>query len=240
MKAQYEKSPGVAEGADERVRRRPELLPLHAPEGEAPGHHAVRAVDGARPSARAASAATSRRVNLGQLEAFYGKSPAAGVARAGGTTPIATRYAEPTGSNGIAIAPVEHARGQRAAADQSAHLVLLPGRGADGQRRGPECLRRGRPGASSSSTRASTSAPGWMHTSSGVDNIDEYLETIVKKGDALFYQVRRRGAAAAGPARSPCPTRPAPGMAQKDVHGLPHASRAHRPRGGRQVGERPG
>ncbi|MEX2153466.1 MAG: penicillin acylase family protein [Gemmatimonadaceae bacterium] len=30
---------------------------------------------------------------------------------------------------------------------------------------------------------------GWMHTSSGVDNIDEYLEAIVKKGDRLFYRV---------------------------------------------------
>ena len=29
---------------------------------------------------------------------------------------------------------------------------------------------------------------GWMHTSSGVDNIDEYLETIVKKGDGLYYR----------------------------------------------------
>ncbi len=29
---------------------------------------------------------------------------------------------------------------------------------------------------------------GWMHTSSGVDNTDEYLETIVKKGDSLFYK----------------------------------------------------
>ena len=27
-----------------------------------------------------------------------------------------------------------------------------------------------------------------MHTSSGVDNIDEYLETIVKKGDGLYYK----------------------------------------------------
>jgi acyl-homoserine lactone acylase PvdQ len=30
-----------------------------------------------------------------------------------------------------------------------------------------------------------------MHTSSGVDNIDEYLETIVKKGDAYFYRYGR-------------------------------------------------
>jgi acyl-homoserine-lactone acylase len=28
---------------------------------------------------------------------------------------------------------------------------------------------------------------GWMHTSSGVDNIDEYLETVVSKGGRWFY-----------------------------------------------------
>ena len=27
---------------------------------------------------------------------------------------------------------------------------------------------------------------GWMHTSSAVDGIDEYLETIVKKGDQYY------------------------------------------------------
>ncbi|MEZ5286007.1 MAG: hypothetical protein R2712_14595 [Vicinamibacterales bacterium] len=27
-----------------------------------------------------------------------------------------------------------------------------------------------------------------MHTSSGVDNIDEHLETVVKKGDDVFYR----------------------------------------------------
>jgi acyl-homoserine lactone acylase PvdQ len=29
---------------------------------------------------------------------------------------------------------------------------------------------------------------GWMHTSSAVDQIDEYLETIVNKGDKFFYK----------------------------------------------------
>jgi acyl-homoserine lactone acylase PvdQ len=29
---------------------------------------------------------------------------------------------------------------------------------------------------------------GWMHTSSGVDQMDDYLETIVKKGDRYFYR----------------------------------------------------
>src|SRR5262249_12855347 len=29
---------------------------------------------------------------------------------------------------------------------------------------------------------------GWMHTSSAVDQMDEYKETIVKKGDKYFYK----------------------------------------------------
>ena len=29
---------------------------------------------------------------------------------------------------------------------------------------------------------------GWMHTSSGVDAVDEYLETVAKKGDRYFYK----------------------------------------------------
>jgi acyl-homoserine lactone acylase PvdQ len=29
---------------------------------------------------------------------------------------------------------------------------------------------------------------GWMHTSSGVDNIDEYLETVSRKGDRFVYR----------------------------------------------------
>jgi acyl-homoserine-lactone acylase len=29
---------------------------------------------------------------------------------------------------------------------------------------------------------------GWMHTSSGVDNIDEYAETVVQKAGGIFYR----------------------------------------------------
>src|SRR3954464_15555727 len=29
---------------------------------------------------------------------------------------------------------------------------------------------------------------GWMHTSSGVDVVDEYLETVDKRGDRFFYK----------------------------------------------------
>ena len=35
-----------------------------------------------------------------------------------------------------------------------------------------------RPGGNSSSTRGSMRKAGWMHTSSGVDNVDEFVETI--------------------------------------------------------------
>ena len=46
---------------------------------------------------------------------------------------------------------------------------------------------------------------GWMHTSSGVDNIDEYLETIAGTDSALSYRYgseQRRSA----PAGSPSPS----------------------------------
>ena len=33
---------------------------------------------------------------------------------------------------------------------------------------------------------------GWMHTSSGVDNIDEYLEAVTKRGNRHFYRVGTR------------------------------------------------
>ena len=49
-----------------------------------------------------------------------------------------------------------------------------------------------------------------MHTSSGVDNIDEYLETVTKKGDGYYLPLRHGGAAGRPRARSSCPTRRAP------------------------------
>ena len=59
LRALYRSEPGVAEAADERLGRRPQLLPRPASRRAAPRAHAVRAVDGARRSPRAASAATS-------------------------------------------------------------------------------------------------------------------------------------------------------------------------------------
>src|SRR6266540_310840 len=55
---------------------------------------------------------------------------------------------------------------------------------------------------------------GWMHTSSGVDAIDEYLETVVKTGDRYYY---RYGAAERPVTVSTItvPYRTAAGMARK-------------------------
>ena len=60
-----------------------------------------------------------------------------------------------------------------------------------------------------------------------------------KKGDGFFYRYGSEERPLVTRARSPCPTRPRPAWRTKDVHGLPHASRADRARGGRQVGQRP-
>ena len=46
IKALYDGEPRVAQDADERVRRRVELLPVHPSPGHAARHHALRALDG--------------------------------------------------------------------------------------------------------------------------------------------------------------------------------------------------
>ncbi len=72
------------------------------------------------------------------LQAFYGKDlPRQAIYRRSGRQP-----AEPRGSNGMAIAPSNTAGAPRPAADQSAHVLLLPLRIADGQRPGAERLWR--------------------------------------------------------------------------------------------------
>ena len=122
------------------------------------------------------------RVNLRDLEAFYGKKPVT-------TTASVERpqYVEPTGSNGIAIAPSN-------TAGKKSLLLINPHTSfffrAEAQMVSDEGLN-----AYGALTwgqffiyQGFNDRAGWMHTSSGVDNIDEYLETIVKKGDAYFYK----------------------------------------------------
>ena len=76
---------------------------------------------------------------------------------------------------------------------------------------------------------------GWMHTSSGVDNIDEYLETVTKKDNGVFYKF--------GSEERPItvkkvvdPVQDADRHGAARVHRLSHAPRPDRPPGGWQVG----
>jgi acyl-homoserine-lactone acylase len=124
-------------------------------------------------------------VNLNQLEAFYGKGSHATAASAAAAD--VEFHEEPTGSNGFAIAPSN-------TASHHALLWINPHTSfffrAEAQMVSEEGL-----DAYGALTwgqffvyQGFNEHAGWMHTSSGVDNVDEYLETIVKKGDALSYR----------------------------------------------------
>jgi acyl-homoserine-lactone acylase len=122
------------------------------------------------------------RVNLNQLEAFYGKTPLK-VASA----EELNRFVEPTGSNGAAIAPAN-------TTSHHAMLLINPHTSfffrSELQMTSEEGLN-----AYGASTwgqffiyQGFNERAGWMHTSSGADNIDEYLETVTKKGDGFTYR----------------------------------------------------
>src|SRR5258708_3419747 len=126
------------------------------------------------------------KVNLTQLEAFYGKGPKKETSQASAIEPVPS-YIEPTGSNGAAIAP-SNATGHHALLlinphtsfffRSEAQMVSDEGLNAYGALTwGQFFIYQG------FNERA-----GWMHTSSGVDNIDEYLETVVKKNDGVAYK----------------------------------------------------
>ncbi|HEX9367405.1 MAG TPA: penicillin acylase family protein, partial [Vicinamibacterales bacterium] len=129
------------------------------------------------------------RVNLNQLEAFYGKEPATSAFAAAPLRrdePVGS-YTEPTGSNGIAIAPSN-------TAGHHALLLINPHTSfffrAEAQMVSDEGLN-----AYGAMTwgqffiyQGFNDRAGWMHTSSGVDNIDEYLETVTKKDDGFTYR----------------------------------------------------
>jgi acyl-homoserine-lactone acylase len=178
------------------------------------------------------------RVNLKELEAFYGKGPksltsafappplppsltlrrtAVALAEAGrpNTSGEAlVQPAEPTGSNGIAVAPSNTTA-------KHALLLINPHTSfyfrSEAQMVSDEGLN-----AYGASTwgqffiyQGFNERAGWMHTSSGVDNIDEYLETIVKKGDSFSY----RYGAEERPMKATkitVPYKAGAGMAQKD------------------------
>jgi acyl-homoserine-lactone acylase len=127
------------------------------------------------------------RVNLGQLEAFYGPKPVTTTARYESAEPA--EPAEPTGSNGIAIAGMNTASGKAQLLinphtsfffREEAHMVSEEGLNAYGALTwGQFFIYQG-----------FNDKAGWMHTSSSVDNIDEYLETVTRKADGSYtYRV---------------------------------------------------
>src|SRR5579884_4138810 len=122
----------------------------------------------------------TERVNLRQLESFYGGSPGAGAAEDNADP-------EPRGSNGIAVGPSD-------TATHHAMLLINPHTSfffrSELQMSSEEGLN-----AYGAVTwgqffvyQGFNDRVGWMHTSSGVDAVDEYLETVSKKGGQYFYK----------------------------------------------------
>src|SRR5689334_20976003 len=151
------------------------------------------------------------RVNLRELEAFYGgkrEEPKAISEAERGIPP------EPTGSNGIAIAPSN-------TTNKHALLLINPHTSfffrSEVQVTSDEGLN-----AYGAVTwgqffvyQGFNDRVGWMHTSSSVDNIDEYAESIVKKGDSLFYQYGKEMRPVV-PQKITVPYKTASGMANKE------------------------
>lgn len=122
------------------------------------------------------------RVSLKQLEAFYGHDPEAALAR----QDPPSSWAEPTGSNGIAIAP-------KLTADGHALLLINPH---------TSFFFRSELQMSSDAGLDAYGAVtwgqffiyqgfnrhiGWMHTSTGADVVDEFAEAIARPDGKLFY-----------------------------------------------------
>jgi acyl-homoserine-lactone acylase len=122
------------------------------------------------------------RVSLAQLEAFYGK-----VAVSAGASADDDEVEEPRGSNGIAIAPSN-------TAEHRALLLINPHTSfffrSELQMVSEEGLNVY--GAVTWGQffvyQGFNEHAGWMHTSSGVNAISEYLETVEKKGNGYVYK----------------------------------------------------
>lgn len=119
-------------------------------------------------------------IRLDELQAFYGKAPLKQVARIDEGRP-----AEPSGSNGMAIAP-SNTTGHHALLLINPHTSFF--------------FRSELQMSSSEGLNAYGAATwgqfflyqgfndrvGWMHTSSGVDAVDEYAETVSKRADGMY------------------------------------------------------
>lgn len=121
------------------------------------------------------------RISLNDLAAFYGKTSVAVAAEDVGPVPR-----EPRGSNGIAIAPKNTVNG---------HALLLINPHTSFYFRSELQMTSGEGlnayGASIWGQffiyQGFNEKAGWMHTSSGVDNVDEFTEDVVRGGAAYRY-----------------------------------------------------
>lgn len=121
------------------------------------------------------------RASIPELKAFYDGAPPA-------PEPFTPpRFKEPTGSNGIAIAP-------KNTRDGHALLLINPHTSfffrSELQMTSDEGLN-----AYGAATwgqffiyQGFNPHVGWMHTSSGVDNVDFFAETVIRKDSHLFYK----------------------------------------------------
>src|SRR5260370_21440750 len=122
------------------------------------------------------------RVNLAQLEAFYGK-----VSASAGASTDDDETEEPNGSNGMAIAP----------SNTAGHhpLLLINPHTSFFFRSESQMVSEEGLDAYGAVTwgqffiyQGFNDRAGWMHTSSGVNAISEYLETVEKKENRFYYK----------------------------------------------------
>jgi acyl-homoserine-lactone acylase len=122
------------------------------------------------------------KVDLRQLQAFYGNGPVDVAQSDDGES-----AREPSGSNGIAIAP----------SNTLAHhaLLLINPHTSFYFRAEVQVVSTEGLNAYGAVTwgqffvyQGFNDRAGWMHTTSGVDDVDEYAETVVKKGDHFYYK----------------------------------------------------
>ncbi|HET7461699.1 MAG TPA: penicillin acylase family protein [Longimicrobium sp.] len=119
------------------------------------------------------------RISVRDLEAFYGHHAVAAAPD--------VRFREPSGSNGFAIAPKNTAGG---------HALLLINPHTSFFFRSELQMTSGEGlNAYGAATwgqffiyQGFNERAGWMHTSSGVDVVDEFLETVVERNGRRFYR----------------------------------------------------
>jgi acyl-homoserine lactone acylase PvdQ len=120
-------------------------------------------------------------VNLNQLAAFYGKAVASRLPATEQHEP------EPAGSNGAAVAP----------SNTTAHHALLLINPHTSFYFRSELQMSSDEGLNAYGAvtwgqffiyQGFNDRAGWMHTSSGVDAVDEYLETVARTGGRYFYK----------------------------------------------------